>query len=72
MASQKEVIDDICQKLGVNQKTLADMMGISQNSISNWKHERQEIPLWASKMFDLLLLQKEHLELTRTLVKYKL
>ncbi len=72
MASQKEVIDDICQKLGVNQKTLAEMMGITKNSISNWKYERQEIPLWASKMFDLLLLQKEHLELTRTLAKYRI
>jgi DNA-binding transcriptional regulator YiaG len=65
-------IDEICQKLGVNQKTLSEMMGITQNSISNWKHNRQEIPFWALKMFDLFLIQKEYLEITRTLQKFRI
>jgi DNA-binding transcriptional regulator YiaG len=65
-------IDEICQQLGVNQKKLAEMMGITQNSISNWKYNRQQIPNWALKMFNLLLIEKEHIELTRTLSKYRI
>ncbi len=69
---EKNQIEQICEDLGVNQKKLAEMMGISQNSISNWKYQRQQIPNWALKMFELLLIQKEHKELTKTLSKYRI
>lgn len=65
-------IDEICEELGLNQRKLANVMGTSQNSISNWRNGKQNLPPWAIKMFELLIVQKEHLELTRTIKRYKL
>ena len=65
-------VDEICEELGVNQRELADIMGTSQNSVSNWKNGKQSLPPWAIKMFKLLKIEKEHLELTRTIKRYKI
>jgi len=72
LEKEENLVKKTCRELGINQKELAQVMGISQNSISNWKNNKNNLPPWAIKMFQLLKLEKEHLELTRTLKKYNI
>jgi DNA-binding transcriptional regulator YiaG len=69
---EENPIEEICEDLGINQKKLAEMMGITPNSLSNWKSGKQKIPSWSLKMFELFKIQKEHEELKRTLSNFKL
>ncbi len=55
---EENLVKKTCRELGITQKELAEMMGVSENSVSSWKNEKQPIPQWAYKMVNLL--QKEH------------
>lgn len=70
--TEENLVKKTCRELNVNQKELAQMMKISQNSVSSWKNEKQKIPRWAERMFELLKTEKEHIELTRTIKRYKI
>ncbi|EJF06197.1 Helix-turn-helix protein, partial [Thiovulum sp. ES] len=38
---QENPIEQAMKDLGVNQKDLAELMGVSRNSVSWWKNEKQ-------------------------------
>ena len=62
MENKENPVDKICRELGVNQKRLSEMMGVSQNSISNWKNKKKKAPSWTDSMFELLKIKKEYIE----------
>jgi DNA-binding transcriptional regulator YiaG len=68
----ENIIEKTCRELGVNQKQLAEEIGVSKNSVSNWKNGKQNLPDWAIKMFNLLKVQKECIEYKNFVSKYKL
>jgi DNA-binding transcriptional regulator YiaG len=65
-------IEQICEDLGVNQKKLAEIIGVSKNSLSNWKNGKQQIPFWATKIFELLRIEKEFNDYKKFVSSYKL
>jgi DNA-binding transcriptional regulator YiaG len=69
---EQNPIEQICEDLGVNQKKLAEIIGVSKNSLSNWKNGKQKIPSWAFKIFELLKIEKECLEYKKFVSGYKL
>jgi len=70
--SGKDAVESICNDLGINQKILAETIGVSRNTLSNWKNGKQEIPFWATKLFDLLKAHKECNEYKKFVSGYKL
>ncbi|EJF07234.1 putative transcriptional regulator [Thiovulum sp. ES] len=46
-------IEQICEDLGVNQKKLAEIIGVSQNTVSTWKKENK-FPTWTNNFFEVL------------------
>ncbi|KAA6233540.1 helix-turn-helix transcriptional regulator [Campylobacter sp. LR264d] len=58
MKSAKEIIKTTCNELGLTQKELAKTMGIAENTISQWARGVTSLPIWAMKMFELLIIQK--------------
>jgi predicted transcriptional regulator len=59
-------VDKICNDLGINQKKLAEMIGVSQNTVSTWKNAKQKLPTWTKNIFELLREQKECQEYKKT------
>ena len=70
--SEVNIIKKTCQELGVNQKQLAEKIGVSSNTISGWKNGKFEIPKWGFKILQLIIVEKEHIQLTETIKKYKI
>jgi transcriptional regulator with XRE-family HTH domain len=44
-----------CKELGITQKELAERLGTSENTISQWARGSTAIPEWAKKFIDALL-----------------
>jgi len=65
----KEIVEQICIDLGVNQKELSEIMRVSQNTMSSWKNEKHKIPNWTLKMFELLRIQRKCFEYKNTIEK---
>jgi DNA-binding transcriptional regulator YiaG len=69
--SKENIIEKTCRELGVNQKQLAGLMSVSENSLSWWKNNKKPMPKWAYRLIELLIKEKEHTEITKLLKKYK-
>lgn len=67
--SDKELIKHTCKYLGLNQKELANYIGISENTLSQWARGVVKTPAWARKMFDLLIIEKDYKELLNLIDK---
>jgi transcriptional regulator with XRE-family HTH domain len=68
---EENPIEQAMKDLGVNQKDLAELMGVSRNSVSWWKNEKQPIPKWAFRLIELLKKEKEHSNFVELFKKYK-
>ncbi len=53
-------IKKICKELNVTQKELAEIIGISENTIGGWARGITETPKWAFKLFELLKTEKKY------------
>jgi transcriptional regulator with XRE-family HTH domain len=69
---EENPIAKACKNLGVNQRELAELMGVSTNSVSWWKNNKQPIPKWAFRLIELLEKEKEHQIVVELFQKYKL
>ncbi len=58
LEKDNNIIKQTCKMLGITQKELAERIGVSQNTISSWKHNYQ-IPDLAIKVFELLQYKNE-------------
>lgn len=53
----ENIVKLTCKELGITQKELAEQMGVSETTLTNWARGATPIPEWGNKMF--LLLKKE-------------
>jgi DNA-binding XRE family transcriptional regulator len=54
MKTQKEIIQEICEEFGVNQKELAKKIGISPRTIYKWSDNQSKIPEWFDKSINFI------------------
>jgi transcriptional regulator with XRE-family HTH domain len=66
------IVDKTCQDLNLNQRELAELIGVSTNTISGWKNEKRAIPKWGYRILELVKLEKEHYQLADTIKKYRI
>ncbi len=69
---EENVIDKICRDLNLNQRELADLIGVTTNTISGWKNEKRTIPKWGYRILELIKVEKEHKQLSDTIKRYKI
>jgi len=72
LEKKENPVDKSCRELGVNQRELAELIGVSTNTISGWKNGVRKIPKWGFRILDLVKLEKEHIQLTETIKRYKI
>jgi len=65
-------VELICNELGINQKKLAELIGVSQNTVSSWKNEKLGLPNWTKNVFQLLRERQECLEFKKVFSKLQL
>lgn len=50
----ENIIKQTCKELGITQKALAEEMGVSQTTMTNWSKPEADVPQWAIKMLELM------------------
>lgn len=56
--AEENIIKQTCKKLGITQKELAERLGVSVDTISNWSTAKTDTPKWSSELFRLMILEK--------------
>ncbi len=57
--SQENIVKLTCKELGLTQKELAEKMGLSETTLTNWARGATPIPEWGTKMLNLLKKEKK-------------
>lgn len=55
----ENIVKQTAKELGITQKELAERMGVTEDTISNWSRGKIETPKWALEMFKLLIKEKK-------------
>jgi len=66
---EENIIEKTCRELGVNQKQLAEKIGVSSNTISGWKNGKQPMPKWAFKLLEFSKIENKYEQLISLLNK---
>jgi transcriptional regulator with XRE-family HTH domain len=74
MAEKSEQIEEnlvkkTCDILDISQKELAERIGVSNNTISSWKNDKQPIPKWGIKLFKFAQIEQDYKTLLRLINK---
>ena len=61
MKTEPEInlVKKTCKELGITQKELAEKIGVSSQTISDWSNHKTPIPKWGLNIFNLLQTEKE-------------
>jgi transcriptional regulator with XRE-family HTH domain len=64
MADKSEQIEEnlvkkTCRELGITQKELAEKIGVSKTTVSDWSNEKTPIPKWGRNSLDMIVELKE-------------
>lgn len=59
MAMSENIVKQTTKELGMTQKELAERMGVTEDTISNWARGKIDAPKWALEMFKLLIKEKK-------------
>jgi transcriptional regulator with XRE-family HTH domain len=59
VCSSDLIVKQTAKELGITQKELAERMGVTEDTISNWSRGKIETPKWALEMFKLLIKEKK-------------
>jgi len=68
MEKNENLVKKTCKELGLTQKELAEKIGVSQKSITNWANNKNPIPLNFKKSVELLK-KAEELEILKKSMK---
>ena len=60
-------IKETAKELGMTQKQLAQHIGVSEDTVSNWSRGVVDTPKWALKMFELLKNEQKSNNMNNTL-----
>jgi DNA-binding XRE family transcriptional regulator len=66
---EENLVKKTCRELGITQKELAEKIGVSQRTITNWSNEKSEMPLMASKLLTMLSIERDYIKLKQTISK---
>jgi transcriptional regulator with XRE-family HTH domain len=60
--NEKELnlVKKTCKELGITQKELAEMMGVSRQTVNNWANERAKTPKILEKLNYLLKIEEKY------------
>lgn len=53
------IVKKVCKELGITQKELAERLGVSADTISNWAKGKTKTPKWALELFRLMKLESK-------------
>ena len=67
MEKEENLVKKTCRELGINQKQLAEKIGISPRTLSDWGSGRVSIPKIGQNILKILPLEKEYSELKKSL-----
>ncbi len=56
----ENIVKKTCRELGITQKELAEIMGVSKQSVSYWANNKIQPPKILEKIVELLLIQKQY------------
>jgi DNA-binding transcriptional regulator YiaG len=57
---EENLVKKTCRELGITQKELAEMMGVSRQSVSYWATNKIEPPKILAKLLTLLIIEREY------------
>ena len=60
MEKEENLVKKTCRELGITQKELANNVGVSNQTISDWANYKTPIPKWGKNIFYLLNNDKEY------------
>jgi transcriptional regulator with XRE-family HTH domain len=60
---ETNLVKKTCQELGITQKELADKVGVSRQTISDWSSGRAKVSKTGERILYLLKMEKEYFEL---------
>ncbi len=63
----ENIVKKTCRELGISQKELAEIMGVTTRTLTNWSNGTIEIPKLAINYIDMLYMQQEYLNLKNSI-----
>ena len=59
LVMNENIVKKVCKELGITQKELAERLGVSADTISNWAKGKTKTPKWALELFRLMKLESK-------------
>jgi transcriptional regulator with XRE-family HTH domain len=66
---EENLVKKTCRELGITQKELAERIGVSRQTVSDWSSGRAKISKTGEKILYLLKIEEEYFELQNVLSK---
>jgi transcriptional regulator with XRE-family HTH domain len=63
--NEENLVKKTCKELGITQKDLAERIGVSKTTISDWANERTEISKIGKNILELLKVEKDFTDFKR-------
>ncbi len=63
----ENIVKKTCRELGITQTELADMLGVSRQSINNWANGRTDPPKIFSRLIELVRIEKKFIAIKEQL-----
>jgi transcriptional regulator with XRE-family HTH domain len=63
--SELNLVKKTCKELGITQKQLAERIGVSKTTISDWANEKTEISKIGKNILELLKIEKDFINFKR-------
>ena len=57
--TEENLVKKTCRELGITQKELAEKIGVSKTTISDWSNEKTPIPKWGKNSLSMIVELKE-------------
>jgi DNA-binding XRE family transcriptional regulator len=58
--TEENLVKKTCRELGITQKELAEMMGVSRQTINNWATEKIRTPKVLEMLHELLIIKNKY------------
>ncbi len=64
---EENLVKKTCRELGITQKELAEIMGVSKTTLSDWSVGKTPISKLGLKTLELLIIEKEFINFKKTI-----
>ena len=65
--SEENLVKKTCKELGMTQKELAEKIGVSRQTVSDWANNKTPIPKWGFTIFELLEMKQNYINLSNAI-----